>query len=89
MERKLLTVEELVVLEGISAEDKVLIEAAVMDSGGEQAESPNTLLRLAIRGYLAQEFLDENEPDDQLRKELDGDAASFADGWAWHEEHGQ
>ena len=88
MERKLLTAEELKALDGISAEDKELIEVEVIDEGGGREEGTDTLLRQALRGFLAQHFLD-IEPDEELRNSLDGDAAAFVDGWVWCSEHGQ
>lgn len=87
MARKLLTAEELVALDGISAEDKALIEACTAEHGGYREESPDTTERKALRGFLAQEFLD-SEPNESLREELGGDAAAFVDGWAWCQEHG-
>lgn len=87
MERKLLTAEEFAGLGDIIPHDKGLIEAAVMEHGGGSLESPDTVLRKAIRGFLAQQFLD-LVPDDHLRNEAGGDAAAFVDGWEWCLEHG-
>ena len=87
MERKLLTAEELAHLDDIIPHDKGLIEAVVNQHGGGSAESPDTVLRKAIRGCLAQQFLD-LVPDGKLRNEASGDAAAFADGWEWCLEHG-
>ena len=87
MERKLLTKGELGALDGIIPYDKGLIEVAVMEHAGKTLESPDSQLRKAARGYLAQQFLD-LVPDDKLRNEAGGDAASFADGWEWCLEHG-
>lgn len=83
MERKLLTSDELEALDGISLEDKALIEEAI----GNLFDPDEPKACLALRGYLAREFLD-SVPNDQLRKELDGDAASFVDGWDWCKEFG-
>jgi len=88
MVRKLLTAEALKALDGISAEDKELIEVEVIDEGGGRDEGQDIPLRQAIRGFLTQQFLD-FEPDEELRSSLDGDAAAFVDGWAWCNEHGQ
>ena len=88
MERKLLTAAEIAGLDDIIPYDKGLIEEAVKEHGGGPAESQDTQLRMALRGYLARLFLD-LVPDDKLRNEADGTAASFADGWEWCIEHGQ
>ena len=84
MERKLLTVEDLVGLDEISAEDKALIENQVTDAGGCATEGPDTVLHMAIRGYLATTFT-EVEPDAKDRADLGNTAASFSDGWTWCE----
>jgi len=84
MERKLLTTDDLEAIEGISAEDKALINQELETQFGcdEGKEC------LATRGFLAQQFIDFG-PDHKLREELDGIAAAFADGWNWCKEHGR
>jgi len=77
---KLMTKAELEAHDGLSPEDKDLVEKQVTEYGGGYKESPDLPVRQAIRGYLVKE-LDEMVVDDNLRGELSGDAACFADGW--------
>jgi hypothetical protein len=63
-------------VEGMTEADKQLINQAAFDftSKDELVEAN------AIRGFLVQ-LCEENIIDDSLRAELDGDAASFSEGW--------
>ena len=76
---KPLTQEELVMHDGISPEDKLLIEAEV-GQHSNSSEGPDRVN--ALRGYLVG-LWDEMEPDDKLRADLEMMAASWSDGWSY------
>ena len=77
--QKPMTTEELIAHDGISPEDKALIEEEM----GQHSDSTKGSARVnALRGYLVS-LWEEMEPDDTLRRDLAGMAASWSDGWSY------
>jgi hypothetical protein len=76
---KLMTQDELAERPELEEKDKKLIEATLGQLLGT-GEKPDSTHANALRGYLFDD-LNDSVIDDELRKELDGDAASFDDGW--------
>ncbi len=76
---KPMTEEELAAHDGISPEDKILIEAAV----GQHFDSRDADSRVvSLRGFLVGQW-EELEADDKLREDLPMMAASWSDGWSF------
>lgn len=73
---KPMTADELQAHDGISPEDKKLIEENI----GQLADSPDEPRCKAMRGWLAA-LWEEMEPDDELRRDADMMVASWSDGW--------
>lgn len=80
---KPMTKEQLAAHDGISPEDKELIEQTIDWVLGEDDD----LQSRCLRAYLVA-LWEESEPDDQLRQEIGGDAASWLDGWSYGATYG-
>ena len=76
---KPMTKDELESQEGISPEDKLLIEKAV---GQHTDGDEEPIKQKAMRGYLVA-LWDELEPDADLRESLGMTGANWSDGWEY------
>ena len=65
---KLMTPDELQQHQGITLEDKILIERILRDEFGSEPENE---LKRTVRAYLVSEFV-ENEINDEFRADLSG-----------------